>query len=422
MSNRLSFWLNRLGERLWVRPLVFCILSVGGAFLAKIADRLVIGDVVPDISPDSIETLLSIVASSMLVIATFAVASMVSAYASAGSVGTPRSFPLIVSDDVSKNALSVFIGAFIFSIVALVALKNSYYQNAGHFALFVLTLGVFAWVVLTFVRWVDRIARLGRLGTTVDKVESAASGALQARRRSPSMGAVALTNSTPAGRPVFASKIGYVQHIDVGALQRCAEKWSLQVAVATLPGTLITPDKPIVYVFDEESDADEFDESVLVAPFQIGDDRVYEGDPRFGLIALSEIASRALSPAVNDPGTAIDVIGTLIRLFAAWSAPLDDDESSKEIRFDRVHVPLLSVRDLFDDTFASIARDGAGLVEVQIRLQKALRALAAMGDDEMALAATEISRLAFERAKTTLTLQHDIDLVTAQAEWSAEQC
>ncbi|MEQ8165959.1 MAG: DUF2254 family protein, partial [Alphaproteobacteria bacterium] len=183
MSNRLGFWLNRLGERLWVRPLVFCVLSVGGAFLAKIADRLDLDDVVPDISPDSIEALLSIVASSMLVIATFAVASMVSAYASAGSAGTPRSFPLIVSDDVSKNALSVFIGAFIFSIVALVALKNSYYQNAGHFALFALTLGVFAWVVLTFVRWVDKIARLGRLGTTVDKVEGATSAALQSRDR-----------------------------------------------------------------------------------------------------------------------------------------------------------------------------------------------------------------------------------------------
>lgn len=37
---------------------------------------------------------------------------------------------------------------------------------------------------------------------------------------------------------------------------------------------------------------------------------------RFGLIALSEIACRALSPAVNDPGTAIAIIGRFVRLWA----------------------------------------------------------------------------------------------------------
>jgi uncharacterized membrane protein len=157
---------------------VFCILSVVVAFLAKLADHLGIGEFVPTVVPESVETLLSIVAASMLVIATFAVASMVSAYASASNTATPRSFPLLVSDDVSQNALSVFIGSFIFSIVALTALKNGYYEQAGHFALFVLTLGVFAWVILTFVRWVDKIARLGRLGTTMDKVEKAAASAL----------------------------------------------------------------------------------------------------------------------------------------------------------------------------------------------------------------------------------------------------
>ena len=33
---------------------------------------------------------------------------------------------------------------------------------------------------------------------------------------------------------------------------------------------------------------------------------------------MSEIASKALSPAVNDPGTAINVIGRLVRLLSTW--------------------------------------------------------------------------------------------------------
>jgi uncharacterized membrane protein len=36
--------------------------------------------------------------------------------------------------------------------------------------------------------------------------------------------------------------------------------------------------------------------------------RAYNQDVRFGIIVLSETAQRALSPAVNDPGTAIFII------------------------------------------------------------------------------------------------------------------
>ncbi|MBK7564114.1 MAG: DUF2254 domain-containing protein [Propionivibrio sp.] len=139
MGDRLRFLLNRINERLWVRPLAMCVLSTAVVFLAKTADNTGIGQLVPAITPDSIETLLTIISTSMLVISTFAVASMVSAYASASSTATPRSFSLVIADDVSQNALSTFIGAFIFSIVALIALKNGYYDRAGRFALFALT-------------------------------------------------------------------------------------------------------------------------------------------------------------------------------------------------------------------------------------------------------------------------------------------
>jgi uncharacterized membrane protein len=137
--DRLRFLLTRFRERLWVKPLAVCLLSVGAAFVAKLADDTTLARFVPEIAPDSIETLLSIMAASMLVIATFAVASMVSAYASASSTATPRSFSLVVADDASQNALSTFVGAFIFSIVALTAVKNGCFGTAGIFIRFVLT-------------------------------------------------------------------------------------------------------------------------------------------------------------------------------------------------------------------------------------------------------------------------------------------
>lgn len=183
MIDRLKFFVSRLRERLWIRPLAMCVLSVGLASLAKAADYGNVAHFVPSVSAETIETLLKIIAASMLVIATFAVGSMVSSYASASDTATPRSFPLVISDDVSQNALSSFIGSFIFSIVSLIALLNGFYDSGGRFALFCLTLFAFAAVILTFVRWVDRIARLGRLGTTVDKAESAAANSFEARRR-----------------------------------------------------------------------------------------------------------------------------------------------------------------------------------------------------------------------------------------------
>jgi uncharacterized membrane protein len=54
----------------------------------------------------------------------------------------------------------------------------------------------------------------------------------------------------------------------------------------------------------------------LRTAFTLGDMRYFEEDPRFGLITLSEIASRALSPAVNDPGTTNSNNGCHVRLFS----------------------------------------------------------------------------------------------------------
>ena len=71
-------------------------------------------------------------------------------------------------------------------------------------------------------------------------------------------------------------------------------------------------------------------------------------------------------------------------------------------------MPPLAVADLLDDVFAPIARDGAGIIEVQMRLQKALIALASMGDDAMTAAALEQSRRALVRAEAALTLPDDV--------------
>lgn len=415
-ADRVRFFLNRFRDRLWVKPLSVCLLSIAAAFVAKLADGTRLTQLVPVITADSIETLLSIMAASMLVIATLSVASMVSAYASASSTATPRSFTLVVADDASQNALSTFVGAFIFSIVALTAVKNDYFETAGIFILFVLTVSVFGIVILTFVRWVDSIARLGRLRSTIDKVEKATAVALRRRRDAPTLCAMPVRSQT-RGQAVFAASVGYVQHIDIAALQTWAEEAHVRVVVAALPGTFAAPDQALAYIFSQSADQTEIDCECVVKSFLIGGDRLFDDDPRFGLVVLSEIAGRALSPAVNDPGTAIDIIGTLLRLFVLWNEPATpgDEEIPK---YNRVEVPEISLQDMFDDAFTAIARDGAGIVEVSVRLQKTLRSLASLGNVQMRDAAEYHRRLGLKRARVALDISEDLTAVLNAARFS----
>ena len=88
MLQRLRFFLNRLRERLWVKPLATALLSIALVFLAELADGTDLKRLVPRVTQESVEKLLEILSASMLVIATFSVASMMSAYASATSTAT----------------------------------------------------------------------------------------------------------------------------------------------------------------------------------------------------------------------------------------------------------------------------------------------------------------------------------------------
>lgn len=156
---------------------------------------------------------------------------------------------------------------------------------------------------------------------------------------------------------------------------------------------------------------------LITQAFLIGKNRMFDEDPRFGLVVLSEIAGKALSSAVNDPGTAIIIIGSLVRLFALWNKPIEADEI-KEDEFDRIAVPTISLSDMFDDAFTAIARDGAGTVEVAIRLQKAFESLASMGDEQMRDIAVYHSRLALARSEKAMELSEDLELVRKQANFA----
>ncbi|MFO7914514.1 MAG: DUF2254 domain-containing protein [Candidatus Krumholzibacteriales bacterium] len=420
MIERIKFLINRIRERLWVKPLAMSLLSIAAALVARIADSTNLGLVVPVVSTDSIDTLLSIMAASMLTIAIFAVGAMVAAYSSASNTASPRSFTLIIADDISQRALSTFIGAFIFSIVGLVASKNEFFERAGSFVLFLFTLAMFGIVVVRFVRWVDRIARLGRLGNTIHKVEEATAEAMKRYRDAPAVKCLPAGSVRSPDHAIYPDSVGYVQRIDLSKLQSCTIKIDGQIKVEVLPGAFITPTRPLAYVSGESQSDEDFDEREVVEAFLIGESRMFDNDPRYGLVVMSQIADRALSPAVNDYGTAIDIIGILVRLFVMWAAP-GEEESDSEAEYDRVEVPELSVRDMFDDAFTAIARDGSGAVEVATRIQQSLSSLALIGDSSMREAAIHHARRALAYAEKRLDNPQDLELVRELADFARKE-
>lgn len=403
--------LTQVMRRLWVRASAIGVLGVLAAILAAVAERFMPWQVPGNIGANAVGTILNIMAASMLTVTTFSLSVMTSAYGAATNSASPRATKLLMEDSVTQNVLSAFLGSFLFSIVGIVVLQTGAYGNRGRVILFVVTIGVIALVVISLLRWIDHLTGLGRVGETAKRVEQAARNALQIRLEEPYLGGLRLGDTErdiPAETTaVNATSLGYLLHIDMVALSAAAKKLDTELYLTVNPGAFIYADTVLARVGPHA--AGEGTEGALrdiAEAFTIGSERNFDQDPRFGLIVLSEIASRALSPAVNDPGTAIDVTGRLVRLLTLWAQGADL-RPEDEVRHPHVHVPPLRTADLFEDAFLGLGRDGAGLVEVQLRLQKGLLALGRIGDADFRAAAMEQAGFARARAEAALGLEEE---------------
>ena len=409
IRSRLKFTIRSLSEKLWIKPLRNAVIAMLIVYVAHLADRLPLQEIAPDISIETVEKLLTVISASMLGVATFAVASMVSAYASAGGSATPRAFALIIADGLSQEALSSFIGAFIFSIVGIIAVKVGFFGVAGRFALFLFTIAIFAWVILTFVRWVDNIARLGRIGNTIEKVDAATREAFEHFPQSAPLGGRPVIHFPEGGLDVYSGQLGFIQHIDTTRLEEWAKQNEAVVYVRSLPGAFVDPRRKLATVVPI-ADKPVLNLDEPLSAFLIAERRTYSNDPRFGLIVMSEIGSRALSPGINDPGTAIEIIVRMARIIRDWSIKQEAEETEPP-QLEKVFVPTLDPRDLLEDAYAAISKDGVGSVEVGIWLQRALALLAQSPVAAIERAAQNQAGLAFDRAERELSFPHDLERV-----------
>lgn len=201
-----------------------------------------------------------------------------------------------------------------------------------------------------------------------------------------------------------------------------------RVHIQVLPGDFVTPDKPLAYIESNAATGQQLkhgaitaSKGTLISAFNIGDERSFEADPRFGLIVLAEIGARALSPSVNDPGTAISIIGSYTRLLTYWSRKENNnvnhsekkdsqhsDKNKQLEKYTNVTVPKLNTADMFNDAFTPIARDGANMIEVSVQLLKSLEALSKLPDEDVSVNAINTAKSTYKRSLKKLSFEDDI--------------
>ena len=405
--SRWRLLLSRLLKQSWVLCSAYGIAGIAVASLAAEFQWLVPEDFAYRVGADAAGNVLGILASSMLSVTTFSLTILVSALASASSGASPRATALLVEDRTTRNALATFIGAFIFSIVGIIALASGLYGRGGRLLLLAATVAVIAIIIVTLLRWMQHLSRMGRVGETVDRIEAAALEATRQRLAAPLLGGAPRTPGRREAVPLYPTAIGYVQHIDMGALDAALDGRAMDVD--SLPGRFVHPARPLAFV-PAGLEADRLQR--LRRAFLIGNDRSFEQDPRFGLVVLGETAAKALSAAINDSGTVIDVIHTTTRVLAAWA---EQPPSPPDTPYPNIRVPALDPDDLLEDAFGPVARLGAGSLEIGIHLQKALGALAAIAPTLFATGARRQSAEALARAAEALTLPEDVARVRAAA-------
>lgn len=404
MMSRWQWLLTLLGRKLWLRVSIMAAIGVATAAAGIVFAPYFPAGWTIKIGAQAIDGILNVLASSMLAVTVFSMSTMVSAYGAATNNVTPRATKLLIEDNTSQNVLGTFIGSFLFSLVGIIALSTGAYGDQGRAVLLIVTIGLIALIAITILRWIDYLSRFGRLTETIQRVEEATWKAMEMRLARPHLGGRPMNGTAPEGTwPVYARSIGYVQHIDIQALQDAAKVASQEIFVSALPGAFADPARPVALVSGHEDEA--FAEAVAGA-FTVGAERTFDQDPRFGLCVLAEIASRALSPAVNDPGTAIDIIGRGVRLLSKW-VRFDDAAKKAEIGCPNVRVPSIALGDMLDDIFAPIERDGAGMLEIQLRLQKAFIALVAADRDAFSPAVQGHSASTVKRSELALKLDDE---------------
>jgi len=190
-------------------------------------------------------------------------------------------------------------------------------------------------------------------------------------QRYPRMGGAHPLNMDEWKPAVLNHPSGYIRFVDTNRLRALTRTYHVQVRVLRRVGHFVPEGVPLILVSKSERVSAASNE--FLAAFDIGPSRTLQQDVEFGVLQIVDIALRAISPAVNDPTSAISCIDQLSRILIRFASR----EPAAPLVFDppgvvRVSISWIDFEGLLKSAFEQIRLYAKGDMAVSLRLLRAL--------------------------------------------------
>lgn len=345
--------------------------------------------------PQVAQIILAGIAGSIMTVVSIVFAILLMTLTLASMQFSPRIIVSFVQDPFTQWTLGIFLGTFLYCMAALPTARLLPHPVAPVFTVMgamVLAVACVGWLLF----FINHISRAISVSHIVDKIASDTVGMIHEMMpwpRQPNR-----VDGLPSAMPEWESAVpndvsGYIRFIDQKRLVELAKSYRLKIKVLRHVGHFVPPGVPLLMVSHGDRLTAEGRKELLGA-FDIGPTRTLQQDVEFGVLQIVDIALKAISPAVNDPTTAISCIDQLSRIMIRFASR----EPPEGALYDppgtlRVVIPWTGFERLLESAFEQIRLYSKSDVAVSLRL------LRAAGDIAVTTKDPEYRRLLAELGK-----------------------
>jgi len=307
----------------------------------------------------------------------FTFGSLLVAIQVAGGQYTPR---IIATTLLRDNVIRCIVGFFVFTMLwsnrTMLQLGNL--GVVPQFQIF-LTMVFGLGTIIAFILLIDYAAKLLRPVSLVGRIGEQGIAVIKSVYPDPALGAaVPVAPPTKLGLPDrtinYQGKSGIVLAVNLQGLISEAHRAGIIIEILPQVGDFLTDDDPL---FNLYGNADTIDSRNLLTQIALGSERTMEQDPMFAFRIEVDIALKALSPAINDPTTAVLAIDQLHRLLRmVGRRSLRTHEIMDKAGQTRIIFRTPNWEDFVHITFREIRQSGAGNIQITRRLREMVESLA----------------------------------------------
>jgi len=308
---RLYNFRSYIRSSLWVVPLIAVLLELVATRVFHRVD-LWLGWTFLNISVPGAQAMLNALITATLSFVVFTFGSLLVALQVASGQLTPRIIAtILLRNNVIRYTTALFLFTFLFAVSAIDRIETNVFQLVVFVAA---CLGVLCFAAFLFL--IDYAARLLRPISIVGHVGREGLAVIDSVYPDPTVS----PTRAQSQRPKLGTPDRIVHHqgaseiilaVNVNQLIAAAEKANGAIEFVPQIGDFIATDEPL---FNLYGSAAALDERMLRSTVAFGPERTMEQDPTFAHRIIIDIALKALSPAINDPTTAVIAIDQLHRL------------------------------------------------------------------------------------------------------------